>query len=959
MGAQMAGLGKEFSMIGKIFGHYRILEKIGQGGMGEVYLADDTSLQRKVALKFLPPEMQEDVSAHQRFIREAKSAGSIDHPYICHINEVGEAEGKNFIVMEYVEGQTLQKRLKREPLPLKEAQQIAMEILEALEEAHGKGIIHRDLKPANIMLTRNGHVKVMDFGLAKQLIPSGSIESQEETLSAATRSGAIVGTLAYMSPEQLQAKPADSRSDIFAFGIVLYEMLTGVHPFGRPSAMETASAILTGTPLPLDHFKRDFPNQLQKIMAKLLAKNPPERYQSAHEAHSDFSRLLHGKKAGFAGWRLARPIWITVALMVLVLGIVPVTWMVRDNYYKSPQVALAFQERDWILVADFENLTGDQVFDRSLQTAITVGIQQSLYVNVLPQSRVQEALRRMRKESVAKLDEALACDLAVREGVKAVLACSISEVGGVYSLTARLVEPTKRATVMSRAIQASGKNQVLAALNSLVKMIRLELGESLQIISNRSLALPEATTASLQALRTYADGMKIRVINNQTGYELIKQAVAIDPDFALAHANLGVACYIDGARVEGEEHFTKALSLINRLTLRERLWIRAVVEDWRGNSDQAVQNYRTFLSQYPDDSAGWFRLGWLHMARLGQYEKAIEVFKRALEIDPSNALSYANIAGCYAGLGQDEKARENYERSFELNPNGITGTFINSEYGFTLARLGELKKAKETFQKMTAADPVSKRARGYRSMAFLAVYQGKLSDAIANLKRSILINRAEKAADGEFLDHLFLASAYKLKSRNADFASELAIANRLLSQDAFDPGLISELATVYARAGKTREASRLLNDMSNQAKNLTAMSYLTRTDQGDQASINLVKGEIALANGRGAEAIDCLELSLQLEPRYSVEPLAFAFRKLGNLQEAAEKYKGITDHFRIGIGVPEQGILAHYELAKIYKELGDTQKAKEYYAMFFNIWKDADPDIPILKQAKAEYSKLQ
>jgi tetratricopeptide (TPR) repeat protein len=309
-------------------------------------------------------------------------------------------------------------------------------------------------------------------------------------------------------------------------------------------------------------------------------------------------------------------------------------------------------------------------------------------------------------------------------------------------------------------------------------------------------------------------------------------------------------------------------------------------------------------------------------------------------------------------LGQDEKATENYERGFELDPSTITGTFINSEYGFTLVRLGEVQKAVETFQKMTAADPVWKRARGYRSMAFLAMYQGKLSDAIANFKRSILINRAEKAADGEFLDHLFLASAYRLKSRNTDFVSELATADRLLSQNAFDPGLISELATVYARSGKTREASRLLKDMSDQEKNLTAISYLTRTNQGDQASINLVKGEIALANGRGAEAIECLELSLQLEPRNSVEPLAFAFRKLGKVQEAAEKYKEITDHFRIGIGVPEQGILAHYELAGIYKDLGDRQKAKEYYGKFFNIWKDADPDIPILKKAKAEYAKL-
>jgi len=269
----------------------------------------------------------------------------------------------------------------------------------------------------------------------------------------------------------------------------------------------------------------------------------------------------------------------------------------------SPQVALAFQDRDWIIIADIENLTGDPIFDRSLLTAMTIGIQQSKYVNVFPPSRVEEALQRMRKERGAKLDEYLACEIAVRESIKAVLACSISNVGGVYSLTARLVEPGKRTTVMSQTANASGKDQVLATLDSMVKRIRQNLGESLSSMSSQGLPLPGATTASIEALKTYADGIKIKASDEEAGYELIKQAVAIDPDFALAHADLGAAYYSyrmsDGSRVDGEEHFTKALSLMNRLTLRERLWIRAVVEDCRGNSDQAVEYYKAFLSQYP------------------------------------------------------------------------------------------------------------------------------------------------------------------------------------------------------------------------------------------------------------------------------------------------------------------------------------------------------------------------
>ncbi|MBP1610739.1 MAG: serine/threonine protein kinase with repeat, partial [Acidobacteria bacterium] len=945
-------------MIGKTLGHYQVLEKIGQGGMGEVYLANDTSLQRKVALKFLPPEMQQDPAAHQRFMHEAKSAAALDHPYICHINEVSEAEGKHFIVMEYVEGQTLKERLAQEALPFSVTKQIATEILEALEKAHEKGIVHRDLKPANIMLTREGHAKVMDFGLAKQVHPAaGTSESREETLSAVTQSGSISGTLAYMSPEQMQGKQVDARSDLFSFGIVLYEMLTGVHPFGRPSAMETASAILTDTPPPLDRYKSGIPSQLQDILKKLLLKNPVQRYQSAREVQADFGRITLNGPPDSRASRNIRWVWVAAALIILVLGIVPVSWWVRDSYFKSPQVALAFQESDWILIAEVENLTGDPVFDRSLQTAMIIGIQQSKYVNVFPPARVQETLERMRKEKGVKLDEALACDIAAREGVKAVLASSISNAGGVYSLSVRLVEPSRRAIVLSETADAHGRDQVLAVLDSLVKSIRQNLGESLSSMSSQGLPLPKASTASIEALKIYSDGVRLKASSETSGYELILQAVSMDPDFALAHADLGLACYrgaIDGGRVEGEKHFTKALSLIDRLTLRERLWIRAVIEDCRGNAPYAAECYKAFLAQYPDDRDGWLRLGWLYMARQGQYEKSIQALQKALEIDPANSTAYVNIATCYGGLAKWEEARKNYEKGFELSPSDLLGYNVNPQYGFTLVRLGDLQKAAETFQKMIGADEVPKRARGFRSMGLLAMYQGKLSDAIADFKRAVMINKTENVSDSEFRDHLFLASAYQLKGRKTEFIEELATADRLLSKEHFEPGFISELATMYARIGRTREASRLLDEMSSQAKNLTALSALNRTDLGDKANISEVQGEIALAKGRVGEAIECFELSRNLESRYPKEPLARAFRKLGKLQDAAHMYKEIIAQYSLSGVLLQHWILAHYELAKIYSEMGDLQNAKEYYGKFLGIWKDADPDIPILKQAKVE-----
>lgn len=926
--------------------------------MGEVYLADDTHLQRKVALKFLPSDMLQDETAHQRFRREAKSAAALDHPYICHINEVGTADGKDFIVMEYVDGVTLEEKLNEGPLPLKEAQRIAMEIAEALEAAHQKGIVHRDLKPANIMLTRSGHAKVMDFGVAKKLPPTDRTGNPEETYSAVTQSGAIVGTLAYASPEQLQGKQTDARSDIFSFGIVFYEMLAGHHPFRRASVMETASAILNEPPPPVDRNNQELPGQLHDIFNKLLAKNPDQRYQSVREVHENLNQLLKNGQVVRKKRSLIRPIRITVALIVFIFCIAPAIWWIHDNYFISPQAALAFQERDWILIADFENLTGDTVFDRSLQTALDVGIEQSQYINVYPEARIQETLQRMHEESGTKLNEKLACEIAVREGIKAVLACSISKIGSLYSITARLIEPNKRTTVLSRAVEAKGKDQVLPALDSLVNTVRKELGESLQKISYQRLPLPKATTASLEALKIYADAKKLQDNdNNHAGIELLKQAVEIDPEFAMAHAELGMYYYMDGDRDKGEKHFTTALSLVGRLTSRERLWIRAIVEDWRGNLERAVDYYRTYLSQYSGDEEGWYRLGWVYMARQGRYDTGIEAFKKVLEINSSNIGALLNIGTCYSGLGKYEEAIENYEKGFTLRPSDITGIHINGEYGFTLVRLGDLHKAADTFQKMIDAGD---KARGYRSMALLAMYQGKLSESIDDFKQAILINRAKKVLDSEYRDHIYLASVYRLKGLNEESTSELARANRIISQSSLDPSFLSILAKNYARIGKTSDASKLLKDIILQAKNLTAISALNRTDRGDQADINLIKGEVALANGRVDEAIESFELSLQLESGYMscIESLAFAYSRHGDLQSAADKYRQIIAAFPLGDESQEYWILSHYELAKIYEQLGDMKKAKEYYGKFFNIWKDADPGIPVLRRAKAEYAEL-
>jgi serine/threonine protein kinase/tetratricopeptide (TPR) repeat protein len=949
-------------MLGRQVSRYRVVSHLGHGGMGEVYLAEDPSLGRKVALKFLPAARAGDEEARRRLLREAQAAASLDHPFICKIYEVGLGTGDDapFIAMEYVTGRTLKDRLTEGPMPVLDAARLAAEVAEAVHFGHERGIVHRDLKPSNILITPDGHAKVMDFGVAKRITP-GSADDDATALAGTTATGEVVGTPAYMSPEQLSGKPVDARSDVFAFGLVLYEMLTGAHPYRKSSAFLTATAILHEPEPSLAERIPDAPPLLDHVIRRCLAKDPGLRYGSLREVHIELAAVAGGSTT----WTVPVPVkqrnrrWVAaLAGLVLVAGGLA-AWRWWDVLPFS-QNALAFKERDWIVLSDFENLTNDPVFDRSLRLALEVGIAQSQFVNVFPPSRIQEALQRMQRQKIDRFDEALASEVAVREGVKGVLACSIAEVGNVYSITARLIDPHSRAAVLTESESASSKEQVLASLDALATRVRRKLGESFQGLSSQGVPLPRATTASLQALKLYADSF--RMTGDRAGEGLLLEAIKIDPDFALAHAELGRAYYLNPAkewRVAAEQHYVKALSQVDRLTLRERLWITASAEDSRGNRQGAVDSYRAYLERYPDETRARFRLGWTLMAGLGRYQQAVEEFQHVIRINPSDSGAYINLASSLSGLRRDKEAREAYTKAFELRPAYRTGPFINHEYGFSLIQLGELDAAAQAFREVFALPDTSQHARAHRSLALLEMYRGRYGLATDELRQAVAINQRHGAGVSEFRDRLFLVRTLLARRQTSAAQSELAAAEKLAGRLSLGPEWLYMLGTIQVRLGRLSGARQTLASMQKTIGNPLMDSSANRNTDLDRGQLAVLQGEIARAEGRSLDAIPLLESAPRREEWMTpLDTLAGALLDADRLEDAAKLYEQILARKSLGGEAQEEWLAAHVSLGDIHAKRGRTADARAQYERLLALWKDGDTDLALRARAESALARL-
>jgi tetratricopeptide (TPR) repeat protein len=496
----------------------------------------------------------------------------------------------------------------------------------------------------------------------------------------------------------------------------------------------------------------------------------------------------------------------------------------------------------------------------------------------------------------------------------------------------------------------------LPALDSLARQVRERLGESLSHIPGRAVPLLRATTSSLEALKAYVDGSL--ATDPRKAATLMQHAVELDPEFALAHIQLGQACYIRGDGATGEVHFKKALGLMDRLTLREKLWVQAVIEDWRGNRELAVNRYKNYVDQYPDDAWAWFRMGWAQMATLRQYGPAIESFDRAIALHPGSAASYVNLATCYAAQKKYPEAIATYRKAFDIGPYQLQDANVIHEYGFVLVKVGETAKARAAFESLLKLDD-SDKARGHRSLALLDMYQGKYRSAVKHLREAVLLNRAAKVKNSELRDRLYLAGAFHTLGQAKERTAELKQVERMLGETRFAATWLVIAAKVFAKAGNTRQVAALSRDLAARLHDPTAVSYMNRSERGDRAALHHLEGIAALSRGRIAEALESLNLSFRLESsELALDSLASAYAATGQTEDAIHRYRELIGGFGLGNEAQECRILAYYELGLLYERRKELAKAKESYQTFLDLWKEADAGLRPVADARKRLAKL-